>query len=73
MARRNKARRLTTSDLAGDLWPIVTKIRGLAALFRTSNGEIPIDEEAFHGISHILSDIADDLDRVRDVTEYGPE
>lgn len=54
-----------------DLWSILTKVRGLAALFRMSNGEVPMGEESCHGISYLLDDIADELDCVRDMVEYG--
>jgi len=62
----------TINEVPGDLWEIVTKLRGLAALFRMADGETPVDEESFHGISFLLAEIADDADRVRDLVEYGP-
>jgi hypothetical protein len=47
----------------------VFQLRGLRELFRMASGEHTIKEEAFHGISYLIDEIADEIDRIRSTVE----
>lgn len=63
---RKKEGRLPVSDIPGDLWVIAGKVRGLGELFSMAKGELPMSEDGYQGIAHLLIEIANKIDEVLD-------
>lgn len=59
------------SDVPGALWSASTKVRGLSEVFNMAAGDPPFSEEGLTGVGSILGAVADDLDHIRDIVEYG--
>jgi hypothetical protein len=57
------------SEIPGNLWALGIKVRGLGELFSMASGEPPLGDEAFKGISYLLTDIANEIERIRKVVE----
>jgi hypothetical protein len=60
------ARESRINEIPGDLWILSAKIRGLSDLFRIARGE-PLQEEAFHGISYLMAEIADEIEQIHEL------
>lgn len=57
------------SELPGDLWTVGIKVRGLGELFNMACGGPPFGGEGLKGISYLLTEIADEIDRIRSTVE----
>lgn len=54
------------TDVPATVWCISTKIRGIGQLFASFNSNLPMDDdESYMGIGAILTELADELNRVR--------
>lgn len=59
-----------SSDIPAIVWNISTKIRALGQLFASFNSNLPMDDdESYMGIGAILTELADELNEVRDEFE----
>lgn len=61
------------TDVPGSLWSVTTKVRGLSEVFNMAKGEPPFSEEGLCGVANLLEGIANDLDQIRDLIEYGKQ
>jgi hypothetical protein len=59
------------SDVPGGLWSVSTKVRGLSEIFNMAKGEPPFSEEGLCGFAYLLEGLADELDQIKDLVEYG--
>lgn len=62
----------TTDKITAQLWVIVTKLEGIGSLLNCYNGEPLRGEGAAYGLGSILFDLADELQSIRELLEYGP-
>lgn len=57
-------KKLSSTEIKGELWVVLCKVRGLAELVSMASGEPPMSEVAYKGLSYILLDIADQIDAI---------
>lgn len=57
-------------EIPAAVWTISTKLRGLGQLFTSFNSNLPMDnDESYMGIGAILTELANELNEVRDEFE----
>lgn len=62
--------RTRSSELPGELWTISCKLYGIGELIKFHNGESSLNQqEANLGIGGILTDLASELDQIRNELE----
>lgn len=62
---------VTETDISADLWKISGKIRGLGEILSMGTGEPPLSTEGLLGLSNLLLEWADGLDKLRNAIEGG--
>lgn len=51
-------------NIIGDLWMVAGKMRSLGELLNMSSGDPPFSDEGLKGLSHLLLDLACDVEKV---------
>jgi hypothetical protein len=59
------------SDVPGGLWSVSTRVRSLSEIFNMAKSEPPFSEEGLCGFAYLLEGLADELDQIKDLVEYG--
>ena len=60
-------------EVSGVLWKVSAKLHGLSEMFYQANAEQPYSEVGLTGLGYILTNLALELDDLRELVDFGPE